>query len=192
MGKRKYKNKKKKKKPTNKEKRKISYRGFDGKKYDESGKEREDFMSDDEEGGQGGDDGNVSYTYVKSYLRKIKTSNKTVKAKEYLQNFKNKNWKFNKNNQIYLLKYILFEMVFPKEYFDIFIEYLVDMYPETKKKFIEKCGENIKLYNEDMANEKKMTFKIDDKELKYDDLEYKHQFLKGFHDRCVTIIEEDK
>ena len=79
MGKRRYKNKKKnKKKLTDKEKRRTAYRGFDGKKYDESGKEKEDYLSDSEDEKNKGEDGNVQYTYVKSYLRKIKNSNKTI------------------------------------------------------------------------------------------------------------------
>ena len=69
--------------------------GLNGVQYDEDGNEKENI--DDSE-----DNNNGEFTspFLNDYLSHIKASNKTSKAKKYLEDFKNKKWKFNKNMQI--------------------------------------------------------------------------------------------
>ena len=115
------KNKKKKKKgksKANKQKdntKKTMFRGINGIEYDEEGNEKENI--DDSEDGN-----NKEFTspFLNDYLSHIKNSNRITKAKKYLEDFKNKKWKFNKNMKKKLLKYILYESIFEKEYFKIF------------------------------------------------------------------------
>ena len=38
--------------------------------------------------------------------------------------------------QIFLLKYILYENIFESKYFDIFKEYILNLYKDTKANFI--------------------------------------------------------
>ena len=66
--------------------------GLNGVQYDEEGNEKENI--DDSE-----DNNNGEFTspFLNDYLSHIKASNKTSKAKKYLEDFKNKKWKFNKN-----------------------------------------------------------------------------------------------
>ena len=113
----------------------------------------------------------------------MKTSSKTEKAKEYLQNFKNKNWKFNKNNQNFILKFILYDKIFPKEYFEIFKEYLVNMHKETKAKFIKSCEDFVQKYKEDIDNAEKLNTMINGHDLKFSDVEKKKEFLNAVHNR---------
>ena len=129
--------------------------------------------------------------FLNDYLSHIRASNKTVKAKKYLEDFKNKKWKFNKNMQIHLLKYILYENIFDKEYFDIFKEYMINMYKDTKTNFLKKCQEyidTIKNCNEDEAN---LNFKIDSRELKFQNIENKKLILYNLNKRCIDIIENN-
>ena len=179
MGKRKYKNSKKKKSKNNK----VVFHGYNGNKYDAEGKEQD--ISDDENGDE------TFCVFVSHYLRKMKTSKKTEKAKEYLQNFQNKNWKFNKNNQNFILKFILYEKIFPNEYFEIFKSYLVNMHKGTKDKFIKQCEEFIKVYNEDINKDEKLNLNINGHDLKFSDIEKKKEILNSRHNRCVTLIENN-
>ena len=180
MGKRKYKPSKRKKKQN---KNKVVFHGYNGNKYDAEGKEQD--VSDDE----GGEE--TFCVYVSHYIRRMKTSSKTEKAKEYLQNFKNKNWKFNKNNQNFILKFILYDKIFPKEYFEIFKEYLVNMHKETKAKFIKSCEDFVQKYKEDIDNAEKLNTMINGHDLKFSDVEKKKEFLNAVHNRCVTLIENN-
>ena len=189
--KKKRKNRNKKKKKSNKKsgeqkKNKSMFMGLNGVQYDEDGNEKENI--DDSE-----DNNNGEFTspFLNDYLSHIKASNKTSKAKKYLEDFKNKKWKFNKNMQIHLLKYILYENIFDKEYFDIFKEYMVNMYKDTKTNFLKKCQEyidTIKNCNEDEAN---LNFKIDSHELKFQNIENKKLILYNLNKRCIDIIENN-
>ena len=165
------------------------FRGVQGKKYNYEGKEQDMSDEDDE---YVNDKDNEFFIYVNHYLRKIKTSSKTDKAKEYLQNFHNKNWKFNKNNQNFILKYILYEKVFPKEYFEIFKSYILNMHKITKDKFLNKCQEFISTTYKEMNNDNnKMTITLEGHELKFNDVDKKNMFLQTTHKRCVEIIENN-
>ena len=189
--KKKRKNRNKKKKKSNKKsgdqkKNKSMFMGLNGVQYDEEGNEKENI--DDSE-----DNNNGEFTspFLNDYLSHIKASNKTSKAKKYLEDFKNKKWKFNKNMQIQLLKYILYENIFDKEYFDIFKEYMINMYKDTKTNFLKKCQEyidTIKNCNEDEAN---LNFKIDSHELKFQNIENKKLILYNLNKRCIDIIENN-
>ena len=189
--KKKRKNRNKKKKKSNKKsgdqnKNKSMFMGLNGVQYDEEGNEKENI--DDSE-----DNNNGEFTspFLNDYLSHIKASNKTSKAKKYLEDFKNKKWKFNKNMQIHLLKYILYENIFDKEYFDIFKEYMINMYKDTKTNFLKKCQEyidTIKNCNEDEAN---LNFKLDSHELKFQNIENKKLILYNLNKRCIDIIENN-
>ena len=113
------------------------FMGLNGVQYDEEGNEKENIDDSEEE-----NNGEIISPFLNDYLSHIKASNKTIKAKKYLDDFKNKKWKFNKNMQIFLLKYILYENIFEKEYFDIFKDYMINMYKDTKSNFVKKCQEN--------------------------------------------------
>ena len=186
------KKKKKKKKKGRKNKsqkdttKKTMFRGLNGVEYDEAGNEKENMDDSEDENGH-----EVLSPFLNDYLSHIKASTKTNKAKNYLEDFKNKKWKFNKNMQIQLLKYILYENIYEDNYFDIFKEYIVNMFKATKNKFIKRCEEYIdiiKKANEDEAN---LNFKIDSHELKFQSLENKKQFLIGLNKRCTDIIENN-
>ena len=181
----------KKKKSGNKsgggqKKKKSMFFGLNGVQYDEEGKENENIDDSEDE-----INGEFTSPFLNDYLSHIKVSNKTSKAKKYLEDFKNKKWKFNKNMQIFLLKYILYDNIFENEYFDIFKEYMINMYKDTKTNFIKKCQEyidKIKNYNEDEAN---LNFKIDSRELKFQNIENKKVFLFNLNKRCVDIYENN-
>ena len=189
--KKKRKNKNKKKKKSNKKiggqkKNKSMFMGLNGVQYDEEGKEKENISESEEE-----NNGEFTSPFLNDYLSHLRASNKTSKAKKYLEDFKNKKWKFNKNMQIYLLKYILYENIFDKEYFDIFKEYIINMYKDTKANFIKKCQEYIdiiKNFSEDEAN---LNFKIDSHDLKFSNIENKKTFLFNLNKRCIDIIENN-
>ncbi len=68
-------------------------------------------------------------------LHRIKNNKKCIKAKEYLDLFENSkdHWKFNKMLQVFILNYICIRDIFPKEYFNIFKNYLKKMNDKTKK-----------------------------------------------------------
>ena len=186
------KNKKKKKKSKNKNKKKTDsnkktmFRGLNGTEYDENGNEKENMDDSEDENNK-----EITSPFINDYLSHIKASNKTVKAKKYLEDFKSKKWKFNKNMQIQLLKYILYESIFEDKYYEIFKEYLINMFKATKNSFIKKCEENIdeiKKSNEDEGN---LNFKIDSHELKFQNIENKKLFLFHFNKRCTDIIENN-
>ena len=180
---------KKKKKSHNKPKdtkKKSMFMGLNGVQYDEEGNEKENIDDSEEE-----NNGEIISPFLNDYLSHIKASNKTIKAKKYLDDFKNKKWKFNKNMQIFLLKYILYENIFEKEYFDIFKDYMINMYKDTKSNFVKKCQEYIDIIkncNEDEAN---LNFKIDSHELKFQNIESKKLFLFNLNKRCVDIYENN-
>ena len=180
---------KKKKKSHNKPKdtkKKSMFMGLNGVQYDEEGNEKENIDDSEEE-----NNGEIISPFMNDYLSHIKASNKTIKAKKYLDDFKNKKWKFNKNMQIFLLKYILYENIFEKEYFDIFKDYMINMYKDTKSNFVKKCQEYIDIIkncNEDEAN---LNFKIDSHELKFQNIEIKKLFLFNLNKRCVDIYENN-
>ena len=180
---------KKKKKSHNKSKdtkKKSMFMGLNGVQYDEEGNEKENIDDSEEE-----NNGEIISPFLNDYLSHIKASNKTIKAKKYLDDFKNKKWKFNKNMQIFLLKYILYENIFEKEYFDIFKDYMINMYKDTKSNFVKKCQEYIDIIkncNEDEAN---LNFKIDSHELKFQNIEIKKLFLFNLNKRCVDIYENN-
>ena len=180
---------KKKKKSHNKSKdtkKKSMFMGLNGVQYDEEGNEKENIDDSEEE-----NNGEIISPFLNDYLSHIKASNKTIKAKKYLDDFKNKKWKFNKNMQIFLLKYILYENIFEKEYFDIFKDYMINMYKDTKSNFVKKCQEYIDIIkncNEDEAN---LNFKIDSHELKFQNIESKKLFLFNLNKRCVDIYENN-
>ena len=180
---------KKKKKSHNKSKdtkKKSMFMGLNGVQYDEEGNEKENIDDSEEE-----NNGEIISPFLNDYLSHIKASNKTIKAKQYLEDFKIKKWKFNKNMQIFLLKYILYENIFEKEYFDIFKDYMINMYKDTKSNFVKKCQEYIDIIkncNEDEAN---LNFKIDSHELKFQNIESKKLFLFNLNKRCVDIYENN-
>ena len=180
---------KKKKKSHNKPKdtkKKSMFMGLNGAQYDEEGNEKENIDDSEED-----NNGEIISPFLNDYLSHIKASNKTIKAKKYLDDFKNKKWKFNKNMQIFLLKYILYENIFEKEYFDIFKDYMINMYKDTKSNFVKKCQEYIDIIkncNEDEAN---LNFKIDSHELKFHNIESKKLFLFNLNKRCVDIYENN-
>ena len=186
------KNKKKKKKgksKANKQKdntKKTMFRGINGIEYDEEGNEKENI--DDSEDGN-----NKEFTspFLNDYLSHIKNSNRITKAKKYLEDFKNKKWKFNKNMQIQLLKYILYESIFEKEYFEIFQEYLINMYKTTKSSFIKKCEDYIDVIKKSNEDEGNLNFKMDSHELKFQNIENKKLFLFNLNKRCTDIIENN-
>ena len=186
------KNKKKKKKgksKANKQKdntKKTMFRGINGIEYDEEGNEKENI--DDSEDGN-----NKEFTspFLNDYLSHIKNSNRITKAKKYLEDFKNKKWKFNKNMQIQLLKYILYDSIFEKEYFEIFQEYLINMYKTTKNSFIKKCEDYIDIIKKSNEDEGNLNFKMDSHELKFQNIENKKLFLFNLNKRCTDIIENN-
>ena len=184
------KKKKKKRKSKNKKKndnnKKTMFRGINGTEYDENGNEKENIEDSEDENNK-----EFLSPFLNDYLSHINASNKTNKAKKYLEDFKNKKWKFNKNMQIQLLKYILYENIFEDKYFDIFQEYIVNMFKDTKNNFIKKCEQYIdviKKSNEDADN---LNFKIDSHELKFQNIENKKQFLFNLNKRCTDIIENN-
>ena len=184
--KRKRKNKKNKKNKNKDKKNKIVFHGINGEKYNEEGEKND--LSDEEEEEINDNEINL---FVETFLNRIKNNSKTQKAKEYLNNFKKKKWKFNKNIQIFILKYILFNEVFENEYFEIFKEYIVNMFKDTKNKFIKNCENYINLYKDAVKDETKMTFKLGKRELKFGDIERKNSFFTSFNNRCVEIIENN-
>ena len=181
--------KKRKTQRKNKQKKesKIMFRGINGEKYDKDGNKQE--ISSDEEDKEN----NEIFTYVENFFGRIKACNKTIKAKEYLNNFKEdkKNWKFNKSNQIFILKYILYYEVFEDEYFKIFLDYIKNMYKETKEKFIKQCEEYINKYKDINKDEDNMEFTIRNHNLKFINLFNKNTFYSKFNKRCVEIIENN-
>lgn len=64
------------------------------------------------------------------------------------------------------------------------------MFVETKNKFIKQIEELVTLSKNDLSNASKMSFKMNERELKYADMEHKEEFLTKIHKRCVEIIEE--
>ena len=88
--------KKRKTQRKNKQKKesKIMFRGINGEKYDKDGNKQE--ISSDEEDKEN----NEIFTFFENFFGRIKACNKTIKAKKYLNNFKDdkKNLKINKNN----------------------------------------------------------------------------------------------
>lgn len=182
MGKRRYKKEKqkeKKRKALNKKKTAAVFHGYGGNKYDAQGKEQD---SDEEQE-------EIACVYVNQYLKRVKFSTKTEKAKKYLEQFKEGKWKFNKNNQNHILKYIFYDTVFPNDSFKIFKNYIEKMHKETKNKFIKRCEEIVQKYKEDIENPNVMSFKIEGHDLKFSDAEKKNAFLTALHNRCVNIIE---
>ena len=180
---------KKKKKSHNKSKdtkKKSMFMGLNGVQYDEEGNEKENIDDSEEE-----NNGEIISPFLNDYLSHIKASNKTIKAKKYLDDFKNKKWKFNKNMQIFLLKYILYENIFESKYFDIFKEYIINMYKDTKANFIKKCQENIDLIKNCNEDEGNLNFKIDSHDLKFQNIENKKLFLFNLNKRCVDIYENN-
>ena len=156
------KKKKSKNKSGEQKKNKSMFMGLNGVQYDEEGNEKENIDdSEDEKNGE------FTSPFINDYLSHIKVSNKASKAKQYLDDFKNKKWKFNKNMQIFLLKYILYENIFESKYFDIFKEYIINMYKDTKANFIKKCQENIDLIKNCNEDEGNLNFKIDSHDLKF-------------------------
>ena len=185
------KNKKKKRKRKSKNKKqddtkKTMFRGINGTEYDAEGNEKE-IIDDSEE------ENNNEFTsqFLNDYLTHIKASNKTNKAKNYLEDFHNKKWKFNKNMQIQLLKYILYENIFEEKYFDMFKEYMVNMFKATKNSFIKKCEEFIEVIKKSNEEEGNLNFKIDSHELKFQNTERKKLFLFNLNKRCTDIIENN-
>ena len=189
--KKKRKNRNKKKKKSNKKsgeqkKNKSMFMGLNGVQYDEDGNEKENIDDSEEE-----NNGEFTSPFLNDYLSHIKASNKTAKAKKYLEDFKNKKWKFNKNMQIHLLKYILYENIFDKDDFEIFKEYMINMYKDTKSNFIKKCQECIDIVKNSSEDEANLNFKIDSHELKFSNTENKKVFLFNLNKRCVDIIESN-
>ena len=175
--KKKRKNRHKKKHKSNKKsgeqkKNKSMFLGLNGVQYDEEGNEKENIDDSEEE-----NNGEFTSPFLNDYLSHIKASNKTSKAKKYLEDFKNKKWKFNKNMQIHLLKYILYENIFDKDDFDIFKQYMINMYKDTKSNFIKKCQECIDIVKNSSEDEANLNFKIDSHELKFSNIENKKVFL---------------
>ena len=188
------KNKKKKKKGKSKNKnknkndssKKTMFRGLNGVEYDADGNEKENIEDSEDE-----NNNEITSPFLNDYLTHIKASNKTAKAKIYLEDFKNKKWKFNKNMQIQLLKYILYENIFEQKYFEIFKEYLVNMFKGTKSSFIKKCEECIDVIKKSNEDEGNLNFKIDAHELKFQNMENKKLFLFNLNKRCTDIIENN-
>ena len=180
------KKKKSKNKSGEQKKNKSMFMGLNGVQYDEEGNEKENIDDSEDE-----NNGEFTSPFINDYLSHIKVSNKASKAKQYLDDFKNKKWKFNKNMQIFLLKYILYENIFESKYFDIFKEYIINMYKDTKANFIKKCQEYIdiiKNFSEDEAN---LNFKIDSHSLKFQNIENKKLFLYNLNKRCIDIYENN-
>ena len=174
--KKKRKNRHKKKNKSNKKsdaqkKNKSMFMGLNGVQYDEEGNEKENIDDSEEE-----NNGEFTSPFLNDYLSHIKASNKTAKAKKYLEDFKNKKWKFNKNMQIHLLKYILYENIFDKDDFEIFKQYMINMYKDTKSNFIKKCQEYIDIVKNSSEDEANLNFKIDSHELKFSNIENKKVF----------------
>ena len=189
--KKKRKNRHKKKNKSNKKsgdqkKNKSMFMGLNGVQYDEEGNEKENIDDSEEE-----NNGEFTSPFLNDYLSHIKASNKTSKAKKYLEDFKNKKWKFNKNMQIHLLKYILYENIFDKDDFEIFKEYMINMYKDTKSNFIKKCQECIDIVKNSSEDEANLNFKIDSHELKFSNIENKKIFLFNLNKRCIDIIESN-
>ena len=184
--KKKRKKNRKNKKSKEQKKNKSMFMGLNGVQYDEEGKEKEN-IEDSE------DDNNGEFTspFLNDYLNHIKVSNKTLKAKKYLEDFKSKKWKFNKNMQIFLLKYILYDNIFDSNYFDIFKEYMINMYKDTKSNFIKKCQEYIELIKNCNEDEGNLNFKIDSHNLKFQNIENKKLFLFNLNKRCIDIYENN-
>ena len=180
------KKKKSKNKSGEQKKNKSMFMGLNGVQYDEEGNEKENI--DDSEGENNGE---FTSPFINDYLSHIKVSNKASKAKQYLDDFKNKKWKFNKNMQIFLLKYILYENIFESKYFDIFKEYIINMYKDTKSNFIKKCQENIDLIKNCKEDEGNLNYKIDSHDLKFQNIENKKLFLFNLNKRCVDIYENN-
>ena len=180
------KKKKNKKDKSQKDSKKTMFRGINGTEYDSEGNEKENIEDSEDENNK-----EITSPFLNDYLSHIKASNKTNKSKKYLEEFKSKKWKFNKNMQIQLLKYILYEGIYETKYFEIFKDYLVNMFKTTKNSFIKKCEEfidSIKISNEDEGN---LNFKIDSHELKFQNIENKKQFLFNLNRRCTDIIENN-
>ena len=184
--KQKRKNKKKNKNKNKDKKEKTIFHGVNGEKYNEEGEKNDISDEEDEE-----IDNNEVNLFAETYLNRIKNIGKTQKAKEYLNNFKKKKWKFNKNIQNFILKYILFIEVFENEFFEIFKEYIINMFKDTKNNFIKNCENYINLYKDANKEENRMTFKIGKKELKFGDIERKNTFFSSFNKRCMDIIENN-
>ena len=184
------KKKKKKRKSKNKKKndnnKKTLFMGINGTEYDENGNERENIEDSEDENNK-----EFLSPFLNDYLTHINASNKINKAKKYLEDFKNKKWKFNKNMQIQLLKYILYENIFEDKYFDIFQEYIVNMYKDTKNNFIKKCEQYIDIIKKSNEDTDNLNFKIDSHELKFQNIENKKQFLFNLNKRCTDIIEKN-
>ena len=180
------KKKKSKNKSGEQKKNKSMFMGLNGVQYDEEGNEKENIDdSEDEKNGE------FTSPFINDYLSHIKVSNKASKAKQYLDDFKNKKWKFNKNMQIHLLKYILYENIFDKDDYGIFKEYMINMYKDTKSNFIKKCQECIDIVKNSSEDEANLNFKIDSHELKFSNIENKKIFLFNLNKRCVDIIESN-
>jgi len=184
------KKKKKKRKSKNKKKndntKKTMFRGINGTEYDENGNQKENIEDSEDENNK-----EFLSPFLNDYLAHIKASNKTNKAKKYLEDFKNKKWKFNKNMQIQLLKYINYESIFEDKYFEIFKEYIVNMFKDTKNSFIKKCEQYIDIIKKSNEDTENLNFKIDSHELKFQNLENKKQFLFNLNKRCTDIIENN-
>ena len=180
------KKKKSKNKSGEQKKNKSMFMGLNGVQYDEEGNEKENIDDSEDE-----NNGEFTSPFINDYLSHIKVSNKASKAKQYLDDFKNKKWKFNKNMQIFLLKYILYENIFESKYFDIFKEYIINMYKDTKANFIKKCQENIDLIKNCNEDEGNLNFKIDSHNLKFQNIENKKLFLFNLNKRCVDIYENN-
>ena len=171
------KNKKKKRKRKSKNKKqndtkKTMVRGINGTEYDEEGNEKENIEDSEDENNK-----EIVSPFLNDYLIHIKSSNKINKAKQYLEDFHNKKWKFNKNMQIQLLKYILYENIFEAKYFEMFKEYMVNMFKATKNNFIKKCEDFIDIIKKSNEDEGNLNFKIDSHELKFQNDENKKLFL---------------
>ena len=180
------KNKKSKSKSGEQKKNKSMFMGINGVQYDEEGNEKENIEDSEDE-----NNGEFTSPFLNDYLSHIKVSNKASKAKKYLEDFKNKKWKFNKNMQIFLLKYILYENIFENNYFDIFKEYIINMYKDTKTNFIKKCQEYIDIIKNCNEDEGNLNFKVDTHELKFQNIENKKLFLFNLNKRCVDIYENN-
>ena len=180
------KNKKSKSKSGEQKKNKSMFMGINGVQYDEEGNEKENIEDSEDE-----NNGEFTSPFLNDYLSHIKVSNKASKAKKYLEDFKNKKWKFNKNMQIFLLKYILYENIFENNYFDIFKEYIKNMYKNTKTNFIKKCQEYIDIIKNCNEDEGNLNFKVDTHELKFQNIENKKLFLFNLNKRCVDIYENN-
>ena len=180
------KKKKSKNKSGEQKKNKSMFMGLNGVQYDEEGNEKENIDDSEDE-----NNGEFTSPFINDYLSHIKVSNKASKAKQYLDDFKNKKWKFNKNMQIFLLKYILYENIFESKYFDIFKEYIINMYKDTKANFIKKCQEYIDIIKNCSEDEGNLNFKIDSHDLKFQNIENKKLFLFNLNKRCVDIYENN-